>query len=493
MNSYVDAFKDLTPDEQAEINAIAARLEKQPEEEVISFPFTDLGNAERFVHQHKENIRYCALHEAWFIWDGKRWKRDPGIDVYFLARQTVRSIPKEAEQFEDGDRRAQVLKWAAKSESWSKIRDMVKLAQSDPTVTIEPEEFDRNPWLLNCLNGTLNLKTGTLQPHRREDLITQICPVNYDSAATCHRWKQFVSEIFCGNTALMDYIQKVCGYFLTGSTKEQDFYIFYGTGANGKSTFLKIMMELMGPDYAKQTEANALLVKRHQTIGEEIAALTGARLITTIEVEDGKRLAEALVKQLTGGDRVRTRTLYKSSFEFDPTFKLVMACNHKPRIAGTDDGIWRRIKLIPFTVHIPEHKQDPDLADKLKQELPGILNWALTGCLKWQKEGLIPPEEVDAATAVYRVESDLIGAFLEECTITDNQQAKTQVNDLYECYKSWIEAAGEHPLSMRKFGDRLRDRGFVCVASTGNRKYWLGIGLTAQDSWTSLGREIDTP
>ena len=367
------------------------------------------------------------------------------------------------------------------------------MAQYDPAITIEPEEFDCNPWLLNCLDGTLNLKTGKLQNHKREDLITKICPAIFDSSTTCPRWEQFLSEIFRGNSELMDYIQKLCGYALTGSTKEQDFYLFYGNGANGKSTFVKTIMDLIGRDYAKQTAATALLTKQHETAGEEIAVLEGARLVATIEVDDGKRLAESLVKQLTGGDRVRVRRLYANSFEFEPTFKLVMVCNHKPRITGTDTGIWRRIKLIPFEVQIPEHKQDPDLADKLKQELPGILNWCIQGCLKWQKEGLRAPEIVDAATTSYRVESDTIGAFLDECTTTSNKQGRTQANDLYECYKSWIEATGEHPLSMRRFNDRLKERGFQCVASTANRKYWLGISLIAQDHWASLGREIDTP
>lgn len=499
MSRFRDALQTLPPEEQAEILALARKSKPQPDplssetnitKEVVSFPFTDLGNAERFVHQHARDVRYCAIHKTWYIWDdGRRWKEDAAGRIYHLARRTVRSIPMEADNFPDGDpRRAEVLKWAAKSESKDRVKAMVELAQYDPAIVIEPQQFDRDPWLLNCLNGTLDLKTGKLGDHKRDDFITKMAPVKYDPQATCPRWEQFLNEIFRSISVLIFYVQRIFGYILTGSTKEQDFYLFFGTGANGKSTFIRILMDLLGPEYAKQTAATALLAKQHETAGEEIAVLEGARLVSTIEVDDGKRLAESLVKQLTGGDRVRVRRLYSNSFEFMPTFKLVMVCNHKPRITGTDSGIWRRIKLIPFDVQIPEPRQDPDLADKLRQELPGILNWCLEGCLKWQAEGLQPPEIVDVATTSYRVESDAIGAFLDECVITTNLNARTQSATLYEAYKGWTEAAGEYSLSMRRFNDRLRERGFQCLPGTDNRKFWLGIGLLSD--WSDIGKEV---
>jgi len=458
------------------------------------FPQTDIGNAERFVFQHKDNVRYCAVNRTWYIWDGKRWAEDVTDRVYYLARLTVRSIPKEADLFPDGDpRRTEILKWAARSESRERVKAMVDLAQSDPAITVKPESFDKDPWLLNCLNGTLNLKTGTLQPHKRGDFITKLAPVSYDPAATCPKWEQFLYEIFRYNPDLVDYIQKVIGYCLTGSTREQDFYLLYGNGANGKSTFLYTVMALLGSDYAKQTSATALLAKNNETTGEEIAALHGARMVATVEIEEGRKLAESLVKQLTGGDKIRARRLYSNSFEFTPTFKVFMATNHKPRITGTDSGIWRRIKLIPFMVSIPKDRQDQELKDKLVEELPGILKWAVDGCMAWQDKGLTPPDEVLSATASYRVESDAIGTFLDECVITTNPEARTQAAVLYEAYRRWCENAGEHALSMRRFNDRVKERGFTTRPGTDNRKFWQGIELIDDrfDTWEGLGHEID--
>lgn len=468
--------------------------EMEPPASQNTFARTDLGNAERLVNRYKDVIRYCPTHKSWSVWDSRCWRQDTAGRIYYLARKVVRAIPMEADQFPDGDpMRVEILKHAARSEGKERIEAMIKLAQHDPAVTIEPEQFDRNPWLLNLQNGVLDLKIGILRPHWQEDFISKICPIDYVADADCPRWKQFLNEIFRSHE-LISYIQKLCGYILTGHTKEQEFYLFHGRGANGKSTFIRVLMDLLGRDYSKQTASTALLIKHTETAGEEIAVLEGTRLAVTVEVDDGKRLAESLVKQLSGGDRVRVRRLYANSFEFQPTFKLVMVCNHRPRVLGTDSGIWRRIRLIPFDVEIPEHKQDRDLVDKLRQELSGILNWCIAGCLRWQEEGLIPPEIVDAATTSYRVESDTIGAFLDECTVTSNNHARIQASSLYECYKTWTEAAGEYPLSMRRFNDRLRERGFQCLASTGNRKYWQGIGLIDEfrSDWAEHASKINT-
>ncbi len=454
------------------------------------FAHTDLGNAERFVRHHKENVRYCAAVKTWYIWDGRRWQGDTVEMIYYLARLTVRNIPKEADIYQHDDlRRAQVLKWATHSESRERIRAMVELAQSDPVVAIEPDFFDRDLWLLNCMNGTLNLKTLNLQPHNRQDFVSKLVPVAYDADAICPRWEQFLDCIFGHNQPLIDYVQRICGYCLTGSTREQDFYFLYGTGANGKSTLIKTLMALLGTDYATQASSETLWARRYEAIGEEIAVLQGARLVIAMEADQGKKLAEGLVKQLTGGDRIRARRLYANSFEFMPTFKILLAANHKPRISGTDNGIWRRIKMIPFMVSIPEDKQDVDLGEKLLKELPGILNWTLKGCRDWQQQGLRPPSEVTEATTDYRADSDLISAFLEESALID-PTSRIQCKHLYEAYQTWAESAGEKPLNMRRFNDSLKERGFQTQVGNCNRKFWHGIGLRRSDAdWSDISHE----
>lgn len=496
---YLNAIATLPGDAQDEFMGLADYVKlprqmpeiKQEEVEPVVYAHTDMGNAERFVNQHKQNIRYCPVTRAWYIWDGARWEEDRKNIVYHLARLTVRSIPKEADNYPDDDaRRQEVLKWAYKSESKERVRAIVELAKSDQSIVVKPDDFDKNHWLFNVSNGTLNLLTGQLQPHNREDLISKISMVEYDPLAECPLWLQFMDDIFRGNPYLIGYIQKIFGYCLTGSTKEQDFFILYGNGANGKSTLIKIMMALLGSDYAKQTAANAFLVKQNETAGEEIAVLMGARMVVTSEVEDGKKLAEALIKQLTGDTTIRARRLYQDSVEFWITFKILMVVNNKPRISGTDYGMWRRSKLIPFTVTIPEEKQDLDLGDKLIKELPGILNWVLQGCLEWQKKGLKPPEEVDAATLGYRIESDAIGTFLDECVITDDPDAKIQAKTLYDAYKDWCSTAGERSFSMRRFNDRLKERGFHITAGAHNLKFWHGVQVASIDLWNDISREV---
>ena len=460
---------------------------------IKAFALTDLGNAERFVYQHRENVRYCALKRCWSIWNGRYWEEDVTEQIYHLACGTIRDISREAELYSaDGSRRAAVLKWANQSEGRERVRAMVELAQPAPEVAIRPDLFDQDPWLLTCRSGTLNLRTGVLQPHQRHDYISKLAPVDYDPQATCPTWERFLDCIFSHRTSLIDYVQKICGYCLTGNTDEHDFYFLYGNGANGKSTLIKTLMALLGNDYARQASSGALTARCTDSIGEDIAVLQGARLVAAVELDEGRKLAEGLLKQLTGGDLVRARMLYANSFEFLPTFKLLLASNHKPTITGTDNGIWRRIKLIPFTVAVPEAQQDPQLFGKLQAELPGILNWCLAGCLKWQQEGLDPPVEVQGATSGYREDSDLVAAFFEENVTLKNPDARTQVKVLYENYQRWAESAGERVLSMRRFNDRLKERGYQTVAGTANLKFWQGIGLlTKAADWSDISCEIE--
>lgn len=277
---------------------------------------------------------------------------------------------------------------------------MVVVSLSRPDLAILPATLDAHTWWLNVDNGTLDLRNGTLRPHERRDYLTQLCPVAYDPAAKCPTWLQFLETILGRDGDLVVYVQRLVGYCLTGSTREHVLPFLYGVGANGKSTFIGTLLAMLGSDYAIKAPSDLLLAKQ-DTHPTERADLFGKRLVACVEVEDGRRLAESLVKELTGGDRVRARRMREDFWEFPATHKIWLAANHKPTVRGIDLGIWRRIKLLPFTVVIPDDQQDKDLPVKLLDELPGILAWAVEGCRQWLVDGLREPACVRSATGDY--------------------------------------------------------------------------------------------
>lgn len=471
---------------------IALGMEKKKEsaqkEKPKIFKRTDLGNAERLIHRHGENLKYNNVFGKWFIWDGKRWNEDKVNEMQQLAKDTVRNIYKEAYLAEDDDSRKALSEHAAKSENITRVRAMISLAESEvPTL---PDKMDADLWLLNCKNGVVNLKTGELTPHNRDYMMTKLAPVAYDPQAKCPTWEQFLKDVMQdeeGNVKheLIDFLQKSVGYSLTGDTSEQVLFFFYGSGRNGKSTFMNVINDILG-DYGKQTNAETFTVKKSDRVNNDIAALKGARLVAATESEEGARLAESLVKQLTGGEPILARFLHQEFFEFVPQFKIFFTTNHKPVIRGADEGIWRRIRLVPFTVRIPDEKLDKDLPKKLSAEMPGILRWAVEGCLKWQKEGLGNPKEVQDATASYRDEMDTMGNFLDEyCIIHEN--AKCPAPTLYQKYTEWTEENGEYQITRTKLYRKIEERGFRKQKSTGGQQFFFGIGLK------ELNLVIDSP
>lgn len=332
--------------------------------------------------------------------------------------------------------------------------------------------------------------------HRREDYITKLAPVIYNPEATAPTWGAFLKSVFPGKPHVITFLQKAVGYSLTGDTREQCLFFLYGTGANGKTTFIRTIQEMMG-DYAKQAPPDLLMAKYATEHPTGLADLAGARLVVCIEAQEGKRLAEALVKQMTGQDRMKARRMREDFWEFVPTHKVWLVANHKPRIRGTDYAIWRRIRLIPFTVtfHPPESedepKQDPLLAEKLRAEHSGILNWAIAGCRAWQQEGLAAPEEVRAATEAYREESDVIGMFLaERCLIDPTEWAKA--GDLYRAYVEWCQANGERPVNQTIFGGKLSEKGLE-HARPGGIHTWRGISLLPVRQTPACGDGDDVP
>ena len=365
------------------------------------YHLTDMGNGYRFAAKHGNDLRYCHPWKTWLVWDGTRWAKDSDGEIVRRAKDTVKSIYAEASHAQDSSDRRNIANHARRSEANSRLEAMIKQAQSE--LPVLPDELDSDPWLLNVKNGTLDLRTGELRPHNREDMITKFIPVTYDPDAQAPIWHGFLRRILNNNDNLVTFVQRAIGYSLTGDVSEQVFFMLYGTGANGKSVFLETVQSILGEDYAKSTPTSTIMIKNGSQNSNDLARLAGVRFVTVNEVEDGQNLAESLMKQLTGNDTITARFLYAEHFDYKPQFKLFIRANHKPVIKNTDEGIWRRIRLIPFTVTIPEEERDKRLLQKLKDELPGILAWAVEGCLEWQQYGLGMPEEVKQAVKEYRL------------------------------------------------------------------------------------------
>ncbi len=438
-------------------------------------PATDTGNAERLVRLHGADLRHVHTWGRWLAWDGRRFAPDTSGEVQRRAKATVRAAYAEAAQIGDAEKRKALVSWARKSESRVRIDAMIGLARSEPGVPVAHGDLDADPLALVVENGTLDLTTGRLREHRRADLATKMAPVAFDETAKAPLWCAFLERIL-PDAEVRAFVQRAAGYSLTGETGEQVLFLAWGSGANGKSTFVEALLAMLG-DYGIKTQAETLLAKRENAIPNDVAALRGARFVAAVESEEGRRLAEVRVKELTGGDTVSARFMRAEWFTFQPVCKLWLATNHRPTVRGTDEAIWRRLRLIPFNVTVPAAERDRTLLARLRGDLPGILAWAVEGCLEWQRDGLKPPDAVMAATSSYRAEQDVIGAFLaDRCVIAPGVFVTSA--DLYRSYRAWAEGAGEDMLTKRALGLVLRDRGFDAERAGKDRnRGWRGIGL----------------
>ncbi len=440
---------------------------------------TDNGNAKRIAADHGADTRYCTTTGKWYIWDSGRWTLDTKKAVDARAKTTMEEYIREAaaqteHPFSDTDK---IKAHARKSNSRRAIDDAISLLRSEPGIAFTQSELDSNPQLLNLQNGTYCLASQELRQSRRTDLLTKMANSPLANSAECPTWRQFLEDIL-PDESIRSFVQRLVGMSLVGCGKEQVLGVLYGTGANGKSTFVNVITEILG-DYAYTLPPGTLMKSRNERMKYEVADSVGRRLVVANESDRGAALDEVLVKSLTGTDRINTQRKYRDPFEFSPTFTVIMATNHKPKVVGQDYGIWRRIKLIPFEVQIPPERQDPGLQSKLLTESAGILGWIVEGYSMWRDMGgLNPPPSVEMATEAYRSEEDILAEFLDEtCDVSLNDRSISCVKtDLYNAYKSWIEQRGQRPMSFTAFKKTLSERG-VSEERTSEARIFRGIRL----------------
>lgn len=456
-------------------------------------PLTDLGNAERFVAQHQRHARFVATWEKWLVWDGTRWRQDTTRKVWRHAKQTVRSIYREAARLAQRPEVEvrelnEISGWAKVSEKRDRMSAMLALAANEEDIAIDHSVLDADPWLLNCRNGTVNLRTGELLPHDPNHLITKTTGVEFLGGTDIGTpvWTQFLESTFCGDQDLIGFLQRLIGYAAVGVIREHVLAILWGGGSNGKSTLLNAILDVLG-DYGYQAPQGFLTARRSESHPTELTDLFGMRFVSIAETDDGQRLDEGMVKMLTGGEQIRARRMREDFWEFGPTHTPFLATNYKPIVRGGDYGIWRRLKLIPFNAtfvdptesaqHPGAPFKDPELPEKLKAERSGILQWIVTGCLEWQRVGLAPPEAVLAATRTYKSESDTFAGWIaDQCEAREHAEIRASV--AYKQYREWCEDAGEKPVTINKFAEKVEEAGFG-RARRRNGVFYQGFSIRA--------------
>jgi P4 family phage/plasmid primase-like protien len=450
------------------------------------YPTTDVGNCDAFLARYGSDLLYVPLWKAWMVWDGKRWARDTVNKVGQLAVQFVRQdMLAYASNIKEDNRRIAYLKHLLASQASYKIEGMLNVCMKDHCV--DAAKFDRNGNLFNCLNGTLDLLDGTVSPHRKGDYLTKMAGVSFDPSATAPTWDKFVNRIFQGDDGenrdnLLNYVQRAVGYSMTAETVAQCLFVLWGNGRNGKTTFIEAILAMMG-DYGLVGQQSLLLDDgKGKANGEDEVNLLGVRFASCSETNSGQRFDEAKIKRLVGTGKVRARRLYESSFEFEATHKLWLDCNHKPVVRNNDEGIWRRIKLIPFLQQIPFNERDEGLSEKLRAETSGVLNWALKGLMEWRKDRkLHEPSEVCNAVNGYRFESDYFGQFLSDC-IEPNDADTAATDEVYRVFCRWMESNGmKQILSKIAFGKKMGERNYKTKVSTGKR-YFMKMTLKTGDA-----------
>ncbi len=440
----------------------AVELLERPE---LTFHTTDTGNGIRFAQRMREVVRFCVGESRWYLWDGQRWAPDRLNRALHLTEEIVKDMYQDAAALRDQDRES-LEGWARTTQSLPRRRAMLEVAASQPGIAINPDDLDRDPWLLVLRNGTLDLRTGQMRESRPDDLCTRLAEVDYEPEAEAPRWRAHVDFVSGGNASLAAWLSRAAGYTLTGLTGEQKVFFLQGTGQNGKSTFVDVIGSLLGT-YAVAGDENLLTgTGGHPT---QLADLRGARLVFCDETDRDKKLAEQRIKMMTG-KKIKARFMRQDFFEYTPRFKVWISGNHKPEIRGNDDGIWRRLKLVPFTNRLTDDRRILDYDELLRGELPGILTWALAGLRDWIQLGSLgEPDVVVAATREYREEEDVVGAWVADACVEDygaglrdgwrERGAWGESSRLYASWSNWAHANGHDPRSSTWLGRELAVRG----------------------------------
>jgi putative DNA primase/helicase len=447
------------------------------------YPLSDKGNADRLIDRHGDILLRLMAGESgsWAVYQDGYWQVVSPDVVTYYALENTEAILSEALALpmgtdEERARRSQYIAYALKCQGYDRISSAVKLAATNQAIMAARGSMDPDPLLLNCPNGTLDLRTGDLRAHKADDYISRSTTVPYDPTALSPRWEAQMAKLF-PNPEVGHFVRRGLGYSITGLTREQVMFFAYGTGANGKSTVIRTVHKILG-GYSRVGTQDILTITSNEIHPASIADLVGARFVPTGEIEANRWLAEAQLKNMTGGDPVKARFLYKDHFEYDPQYKIWMMGNHKPAIRGTDPGIWRRILMVPFTVRITDEERVPGYEDiLLAEEAPGILAWLVRAYLEYQSQGLNPPPAVREATQRYREDEDLVGEFR---TMAIEYEPKVRLNatEAYIAYSNHCRLSNERPLTLRKFNAALEEAGLTYTRGTANQKYWLDTRLT---------------
>lgn len=435
---------------------------------------TELEMSELLVQRFGGELRYCAPLGGWYAWTGTHWQRDTRERARECAKQVARELAMEAATQLNED----AFKSAKRAGSARGVSAILELARSTPAIVFAPSDADRDPWLLNCQNGTLDLRNGTLRAHDPADLITRVCPVAFDDNAVAPLFERFLIEVQ-PDPDVRAYLARLFGYSAVGIVNQHVLAVLWGAGANGKSVLADLVGFVLG-DYARPGPTSLIVSDGgNQPHPTDVASLAGSRLVLIHETRKGASFDASKVKLLTGGDRLTARRMHQDFFEFAPSHTLIMLSNYRPAADSSDAALWRRVQLVPFDVVIPEERRDPNLGDALRAEAAGVLRWIVDGICEWQRTGLAPPKVVREQTECYRESEDIIAAFLAERTVR-LPGVQVRASSLYEAYRSWCDSSGHRAVNAKDFAAELTGRGVKRVERSVGRVY-VGIGLHADD------------